>query len=117
MRKKRPTEEAILNKVSLWDVFAAVGIVGMQIVEHIQFADRDYEDKTLDQLAKTLDTQLNVMAATCMEYESLFRLAMTELPPGFAGIKTINPLYHGDVTKPSHDDDGNVSDLGDRLPF
>lgn len=117
MKKQRPTEEKATAHVSLNDVFTAVGVVGMQIVEHVQFADHSFVDKTLDELVKKFNTQLQVMACACIEYEELFNIVMVELPPNIVGIKTKNPLYVGDVTEPSYDDDGNVIDLGDDFPF
>lgn len=117
MKRKRPVEEQILQHVSVWDVTTSVGIVGMQIVEHVQFADRSYDDPTLDELVKTFETQLNVLANTCTEYETLFRIAMTELPPGYAGMKMKNPLYQGPTEEPSDKSNGSSRKSGDEFPF
>lgn len=117
MKRQRPTEDSAVTNVPLWDVFASVGINAMMIVEYWQYGEHGLDDEKMTELVKTLDTQLSVMANTCMEYESLLRIAMTEIPPGFAAIRMKNPLYNGDVTSPLLNDDGEIDDLDGELPF
>lgn len=117
MRKKRPTEEKSINLVSAWDVTAAVGIVAMQIVESVQYAEHSDNWTVLENLAEQLDSAIFMQAAFCMENERLLRLISVEVPPNMAVIRVRNPMYTGRDAKLSPDGDSStVEDLGE-LPF
>jgi hypothetical protein len=117
MKKKRPTEDAATGHVSIHDILVSVGINIETLIEHLMYAEDQEPSEKVRQMLATLSAGNEMLAASCLEYEQLFKIAMVELPPYIATIRIRNPLYRADMEKPSDGADGLSHDLGDELPF
>jgi hypothetical protein len=117
MKRKRPTEDAIVESISAWEVLASVGICAMQMIESIQYAEHSDDWSVLEDLAHQMDGALVVQAQFCMENERLLKLINVELPPNMVTIRTKNPLFRSHRKESTDDEsDSPPDDLGE-LPF
>lgn len=110
---KRPTEDKSLRYVSVWDVLLSVGVNIEMLSEFAQYGESAWVDPTTLDLIRTLSTANEMLSACAIDYEGLFKTAQVELPPNIVQVRMKNPLYEGDTTKPTYDDEGDVVDLGD----
>lgn len=117
MAKRNARKQKILTQVDLIQAIASAGIWMMKFANEVEDTDISYGENFI------LDLINGLRLHSLMLHEAHNKLLEMNidvdinLPDGIGAVETPNPFFRPDTTKPLTDDNGDVVEFGDDLPF